>query len=54
MSYPLTVDRKFVPAGIMLRITICLSAPVEINFSRLFCWFALFSSVNLIDVIVLE
>jgi len=38
----------------MLRITICLSAPEEINFKRFFCWLELFSSANLIEVIVLE
>jgi hypothetical protein len=51
---PLIVETKLEPDGTMFLITICLSAPEEINFILLFYWLALFSSANLMEVMVLE
>ena len=51
---PLIVETKVDPDGTMFLITICLSAPEEISFILLFYWLALFSSVNLMEVMVLE
>lgn len=51
---PLIVETKLDPEGTIFLITICLSAPEEISFILLFYWLALFSSANLIEVMVLE
>jgi hypothetical protein len=51
---PLIVETKLDPEGTIFLITIYLSAPDEISFILLFYWLALFSSANLMEVMVLE